>query len=240
MTRTLNSWRRARWTWAFIAFLLLIHFGSEYTTDANKTMVYMTFSASRAGMENGFWWSMLTYGFLHGSWIHVFCNALMLWIIGAKLEDWLGGKHMSFMAILGMLGGSGCHLACGGNPTDLLVGASGVVMAQLLVFCSLSPQSRMFPLPISAKNLGLGLMISSCFLMLIHPAAAVPGFSRMGILLTEHGQGGWFRIGHACHFGGALSGFLYARWLQRRPVTLARLQRQRARNDLRRTDRDCR
>jgi membrane associated rhomboid family serine protease len=233
MIRTLNQWKRARWTWMVVAVLWAIHFGSEFTTDADKTTLYLTFAASRAGLEKGFWWSLFTYGFLHGSWMHFFCNALMVVIIGVKLEGWLSLKHMSSMSLLGLLGGSCCHIACGGRSTDLLVGASGVVMAQLLVFCSLSPQSRMFPIPISAKNLGLGLMISSCILMLVNPAAAIPGFSQIGILLSRKGLGDWFAIGHACHFGGAISGYLYARWLLRVPITREKMLEQRARNERR-------
>jgi membrane associated rhomboid family serine protease len=36
-------------------------------------------------------------------------------------------------------------------------------------------------------------------------------------------------MGHACHFGGALAGWLYGRWMLRQRVTLEKLRRDRAR-----------
>jgi membrane associated rhomboid family serine protease len=203
--------------------LVVIHSGLTIGLVREKTQVYQTFGLSRHGLGQGHWHSFLSYGFIHASWYHLLCNALMLLVMGAKLEGWLGAKRMCVMGLIGILGGGLFHLACGGRSTDLLVGASGLVMAQLLVFCTLSPESRMMPLPVSARNLGMGVIASSCILMLINPAAAVPGFSQIGILLSQQGLGDWFTIGHACHFGGAISGYLYARWLLRVPLTREKL-----------------
>ena len=229
MMRTLNEWKRARWTWVLVLSLAVIHSGLATGIVREKTEFYQTFGLSRHGLQEGHLHSFLTYGLIHASWSHLLCNALLLLIMGAKLEGWLGAKRMSVIALIGILGGAVFHLVFGGRSTDLLVGASGLVMAQLLVFCTLSPESRMMPFPISAKNLGIGVISSSCILMLINPAVAIPGFSQIGILLTQQGLGDWFVIGHACHFGGALCGLFYGRWLMRRPITLKELQKQRER-----------
>jgi hypothetical protein len=55
--------------------------------------------------------------------------------------------------------------------------------------------------------------------------------SALGRALQQAGCGDWFRMGHACHLGGALAGWAQARWLLRRRVTLSDLQKQRHRRE---------
>jgi membrane associated rhomboid family serine protease len=89
----------------------------------------------------------------------------------------------------------------------------------------------MFPLPISAGNVGLGVVISSLILMFLDPDAPVVLFARWGKVISERFGDDMFKMGHACHFGGALVGWSYARWILRRPVTLERLQENRRRRE---------
>jgi membrane associated rhomboid family serine protease len=113
-----------------------------------------------------------------------------------------------------------------------LVGLSGGCLALLLLAVTLSPQSRMFPLPVSGKSLGLGIMLAAFGLALIDPALGLPGAAAAGCWLTAHGMGAWFQVGHACHLGGGLAGWLYGCWLLRTRVTLNQLRRDRARREL--------
>jgi membrane associated rhomboid family serine protease len=103
----------------------------------------------------------------------------------------------------------------------------------LLLLTTLSPQSRMMPLPVSGKSLGLGILAAELILALIDPAAGLPGFSKLGEILAGHGLGGWFQIGHACHFGGGVAGWVLGRWLLRPRITLERLRRDRERQEAR-------
>ena len=103
-------------------------------------------------------------------------------------------------------------------------------MSMLLLYTTVSPQSRLFFLPVSAGNLGLGVMISSLLLSLLNPALDLPILSGRGAIVQT-----WypelFQIGHACHLGGALSGFLLGRWLLRAPVSLEKLRLDRNRRE---------
>ena len=99
----------------------------------------------------------------------------------------------------------------------VLVGASGGIFALILWLTTMSPQSRMLLLPLSARNLGLGLLIASGAL-----AVATPWL-----------PAGSLPVSHSCHFGGALAGWLFARRAMRSPVTLADLQKARARRESR-------
>lgn len=236
MMRTLNEWKRARWTCVYLLSIFVIQWLLESGVWGEKAQLYRSLGLSRTGLQEGHFLSIIAHGFIHASWTHWVCNGLMLWMMGARLESWLGARRMNFILLGGILGGACVHLICGGAVNDVLVGASGVVMAMVVVFCSLSPQSRMFPLPVSARNLGWGILLSSLVLMLANPSASIPGFSRMGAQFVQWGCADWFRIGHACHFGGALIGWLYARWMLRVPLTKEQLQRQRLWNETRRAD----
>lgn len=179
---------------------------------------------SRGGFLSGEVWQILTHGMLHGGWWHAGLNALFVVIIGSRIEHIGGGGRMAKCTLFGILGGGLCHLILG---TGLLVGLSGGCFGLLLLLTTLSPQSRMYPIPVSGRSLGAGLLLSALILALVNPDLGVPGFSVLGLALTDLGMDSWFQMGHACHLGGGLAGWLYGRWILRPRITLARLQRDR-------------
>jgi membrane associated rhomboid family serine protease len=194
---------------------------------------YELFGLNREGFLSGYLWKILTYGLLHGSWWHVLLNALLVLLIGSRIEHMAGRAVMLRTSGLGVLGGGVGHLllAPGSAGSPLLVGLSGACMALLLMLTTLSPQSRMMPFAISGRSLGLGILLAALLLSLAHPALAVPGFSEIGRWLNRQGMGSWFQMGHACHFGGALAGWIYGRWLLRPRITLKRLRADRMRRE---------
>ncbi len=100
-------------------------------------------------------------------------------------------------------------------------------MAWLITLTTLSPESRMCPVPLSARNLGLGFMLGSAILAMMHPGLGIPGLALIGGFV-EARVGPLTSIGHACHLGGGVAGWLAGRWVLRPRVTLEQLQRQRA------------
>jgi membrane associated rhomboid family serine protease len=108
---------------------------------------------------------------------------------------------------------------------------SGGCLALLLLLTTLSPQSRMMPLPVSGRSLGFGILLAALLLALVNPHLGAPGFSEIGRAMERQGLGSWFLMGHACHFGGGLAGWIYGRWILRPRVTLASLRRDRARRE---------
>ena len=191
--------------------------------------VFEDLGLSRDGFLSGKIWQLISYGFLHGAWWHAGLNALWVLVIGSRIEWMTGSVTMIRVTLAGVVGGGLCHLLLG---SGLLVGLSGGCMALLLLLVTLSPQSRMWPLPVSGKSLGLGIMLVELSLAMIDPALGLPGWSVAGRILVDHGVGAWFQMGHACHFGGGLAGWLYGRWLLRSRVTLAHLRRDRARREV--------
>jgi membrane associated rhomboid family serine protease len=189
---------------------------------------------SREGVFSGRIWQVFSYGFLHGGWWHAGVNALFMLLIGSRIEYAAGRAAMTKAVIFGVIGGGIGHLVLApGGGGALLVGLSGGCLGLLLLLTTLSPQSRMMPLPVSGKSLGLGILAAELILALIDPAAGLPGFSKLGEILAGHGLGGWFQIGHACHFGGGVAGWVLGRWLLRPRITLERLRRDRERQEAR-------
>jgi hypothetical protein len=100
------------------------------------------------------------------------------------------------------------------------------MMALLITLVSLSPDSRMWPLMISGKNLGRGIMLSALILFLFTPGLAFPGLSKVGswVARDEALGASLFLISHPCHIGGGLVGLLFTRRLLGKPVSLEELQ----------------
>lgn len=180
-------------------------------------------------------WQPVTHAWLHGGWAHLSINGLFLGLAGSRVERMLGWRVFACVCGCGVLGGAAGHLAfasCSENAAPL-VGASGACMALLLLITTLSPESRMWPLPVSARNLGLGVLIAAAILVLVDPSHGLPALCQAGRWMSTHGMDSWFQIGHACHLGGGLAGWLFARWLLRPRWNLEKLRCERARQEAR-------
>lgn len=189
---------------------------------------FVNLGLSREGFLSGKIWQIVSYGFLHGGWWHAGLNAMFLLVIGSRIEYIAGRATMLVVLLAGILVGGVFHLLLGDG---LLVGISGACLALLLLLTTLSPESRMFPLPISGKSLGLGILLAALLFTLVNPTLKLPGFAGIGKILIEQGIGSLFQLGHACHLGGGLAGWLCGRWILRPRVTLDRLRRERARRE---------
>ncbi|RPJ33262.1 MAG: rhomboid family intramembrane serine protease [Verrucomicrobiaceae bacterium] len=227
--RNLRCLLRAPASWACALAALGLH-GLLVTRGGSVAPAWWleNFGLSRGEFLTGKFWQVLTYGLLHGSWWHAVFNALFVLLVGSRIEHMAGPAAVLRTAALGILGGGLSHLLLGAG---LLVGLSGGCFALLLLLTTLSPQSRMLPIPVSGKSLGLGILLSSLILTLMNPALGLPWISAGGRALDAHGMGSWFQIGHACHLGGGLAGWICGRWILRPRVTLDRLSRDRARRE---------
>jgi membrane associated rhomboid family serine protease len=145
-------------------------------------------------------WRLLTYAFLHDPfnlW-HILINMLVLWWFGTVVEDLYGTKEFVLVYLTAALvGGLAYTLAgelelLGAKPWVPCVGASGAVMA-IMVLCALHfPYRRVFifPLPIS---LPLWLL-----------ATLYIGWDLFSFLSGRHTN-----VAVTAHLGGALFGLLY-------------------------------
>src|SRR5215510_14294309 len=81
------------------------------------------------GLADGEWWRLLTAAFLHGSLIHLGLNMLVLWFIGAPVEQAIGhGRFLALYIVSGLAGSAGALLF---DPHAVTVGASGAIFGIL-------------------------------------------------------------------------------------------------------------
>lgn len=195
--------------------------------------VFGTFGLRAETLSSGSIWQIFTYGLLHGGYLHVVVNAIGVLLIGSRIERILGPTAMLRACVFGIIGGGILHLihAPDDQSAPILVGFSGAVMALLLMLTTLSPDSRVWPLPLRARSLGIGLLAAEGILALIDPALGIPYLSQVGKIIVHYGGGPWFEIAHACHFGGGLAGWFYARWFLRNRTTQKSLRRARERGE---------
>lgn len=143
-------------------------------------------------------WELLTYGFIHFEFWHLFGNMLGLWMFGASIEGAWGTRRFLELYFIGMAGAalttvgmSYAHIL--GNPLQSTVGASGGVFAILIAFGMIfgDQEIMLFPLPflIKAKYF-IGVLI------VVTLALAMSG-------------GG--NVAYVAHLGGLFFGWLYVR-----------------------------
>lgn len=137
-------------------------------------------------------WQVLTYMFLHGGFLHLLLNMLVLWMFGTELElTWGSRKFLGFYVLCG-LGAALANLLVAPllgqvGPT---VGASGAIFGILIAFAVLFPDRPVylyFLLPVKAKYFIAGYIALELF---------------YGVTGTTDG------IAHVAHLGGAAAGFL--------------------------------
>lgn len=220
------------------ATLLLLWLPFYLTGGAGGSLQssYLFFGLSRESFfQGGQIWTLLTHPFLHGNFTHWLTNAFFLYYFGGRIHDIFGEREVWRTAAWSGLGGGLFHLLL--HPSaDPLVGASGIGMGFFIALTTVSPDSKMFPLPIRARNLRNGVLLSTLIMLLMNPALRIPVFGNLGQIVIDQGGAALLQIGHACHLGGAVAGMLAMRKYFRKPITLAQLKSERA---AREEDDDC-
>jgi len=187
-------------------------------TGPDPVPVLMQFGLQVSGWNPGIFWQCWTYDFIHGNDGHLSLNLAGLLIIGSKVERIGGPATVLKVFLAGALVGGVAHLLLA--PPDQrgmpLVGASGGIMALLLWLTTASPEARTWPIRISGRNLGRGVLAAEAGLLVL-----------AWVLPREQ----FHPVAHACHLGGAIVGWGMARRLLRPPPTLEDLQKERARRE---------
>jgi len=224
---------RARAVFAVAGALVILHLLSVMLPPAGRAGWIETLGLRRESWLGGALWQVLSYGIVHGGSLHLAFNVTGLVLLGMRVEWVLGAGRLLRVCLWGVLGGAALHLlaAPGGPGAAILVGFSGAVIALLLAITTLSPESRMWPVPVSGRALGAGILFAEGFLAAADPGLGLPFFAPIGRWISAHGGESWFGIAHACHFGGGLAGWLYGRWVLRRRITLKSLRRARERGE---------
>ncbi|MGA7303617.1 MAG: rhomboid family intramembrane serine protease [Rhodothermales bacterium] len=151
-----------------------------------------------------FWpWQLVTYGFMHGGFTHLFFNMFALWMFGMQVENTMGSRRFAtyyFTCLIGagIIQSLVVYISGSYAPT---VGASGAVFGLLLAFGLFFPEQPIylyFLFPIKAK----------WFVVLFGGLELIYGVSN-----TQQG------VAHFAHLGGMIFGFLLIQfWRGRLPI----------------------
>jgi membrane associated rhomboid family serine protease len=148
-------------------------------------------------------WRIVTYAFCHSSTnpFHILFNMLFVWWFGKTLESMYGSREFLFFylsaAIISGLAFTGLGLAM--RDLSPVVGASGAVMAIVMVYAMYYPRQRIYiwgVIPIEIRWL----------------VAAYIFFDLLPVLQGLSGGPSRDGVAHSAHLGGLAFGFLYKKY----------------------------
>jgi len=173
---------------AFLASNILL---GEMTRDHLGMMEFAAWPPSSGLFQP---YQTLTFMFLHGGFLHLAFNMLMLWMFGSAVEMVWGPKRFLFFYLFCGVGSLVYHFFIQSylqEQNGPLLGASGAIYGVLIAFAYLFPDRELQlifpPIAIKAKYLALGLLALDIF----------RGF-----------DGSQSQTAHFAHAGGAFFGFL--------------------------------
>ena len=151
-------------------------------------------------------WQILTYGFLHGSFMHLAFNMLTLAMFGSQVEYVWGPRRFLTFYLVCVVGAALCQLVVGwwtlsqGGEAYPTLGASGGIFGLLLAYGLLFPNQRVMllfpPIPMKARTLVILYAVAELLF----------------------GLNGWQPgVAHFAHLGGMLFGWLLIRYWSGKP-----------------------
>ena len=171
----------------------------QWALGEAATAPFMLWPLGDAGAMSFLPWQLLSYGFMHGGFFHLFFNMLVLFMFGAPLEHVWGPRRFLQFYLACIVGAGLCQLAVGswmvsnGAGAYPTVGASGGVLGLVLGYGLLFPQQKVmiFPIPffIPAR---IAVVLVGVFALFAGMTGTMPGialFAHLGGMLT-----GWFLI----------------------------------------------
>jgi membrane associated rhomboid family serine protease len=174
-------------------------------------------------------WQLVSYSFLHGNWFHLLTNVVMIWLMGGRLMTILDQKKVALCLLLGSVVGGLFFVIFDlwNGQGSLLVGSSGSAFALFILMACLSPNTKMIPIPVQAKNMAIGILAASLILCLADPGLNLPFFRSITLWLEQSQLTSVFRVAHACHLGGGLAGLWISTRIMGRMISLEDLRRSR-------------
>jgi len=121
------------------------------------------FAIHGIGLSLGFFWTPVTYMFLHGSTSHLVLNLIGLFTFGSAMEKDFGRRQMWIVFITsGIIGGIGWALSNGLDSSQPCIGASAGVLGLVGAFAALKPHEKFdlfIPFPVIVQAWALAAII---------------------------------------------------------------------------------
>jgi membrane associated rhomboid family serine protease len=116
-----------------LVFLANLAQGSSFSRTQGsifeKGALFISSPFYPGGLADGEWWRLITAAFLHAGLFHLGLNMLVLWFVGAPVEQAIGrGRYLAIYIVSGLAGSAGALLF---SPNAVTVGASGAIFGIL-------------------------------------------------------------------------------------------------------------
>ena len=139
-------------------------------------------------------WTIITYMFLHGSFMHILFNMLGLYFFGSRVEQRLGANRFLWLYFLSGISGALLHMWLA--PNSPIIGASAAIYGVILAFARFWPTDKIYiygVLPLEARWLVIITILMSIYSGLNGSTGGAADFA---------------------HLGGYVGAYLYLRWLE--------------------------
>lgn len=146
-------------------------------------------------VETGFApWQLISYGFLHGGFGHLFFNMFALYMFGLPIERAWGTRRFLVYYFVCLIGAGLVQLGVAALAGEIYptIGASGAVFGLLLAFGMMYPNSRIMllipPIPMKAKWFVIGYGLLTLFFGMTGVMPGIAHFAHLGGMLFGLGM----------------------------------------------------
>lgn len=167
--------------WLIIINIAVFVLQAVFRVWFGSSVIEKYLSLSPESLKSGYLWTIITYGFLHGSFLHILVNMLAIFFVGRILEPIIGSKNLLQVYFISILIGGLAWIICSPNHGEILVGASAGAFGLMTFFCLLYPETLMtvlifFIIPITMKPKWIlwGMIAIEGFLFVVYE---IPGRS---------------------------------------------------------------
>jgi membrane associated rhomboid family serine protease len=184
------------WNIGLFVLATLVDVGLKFSGVAFSYFDYVALS-SNTSVFMAKPWTILTFNFFHAGLFHLIFNVLILHFSGRLFNTYFTDKQLFGVYLLGGIFSGLTFIALYFvlGKVSLLVGASGAIMALLMATATYAP-FMLLRIPL----VGTVKLWHLAFFILLMDLIQLP-LENMG--------------GHLAHFGGALFGFMYIKFLQK-------------------------
>jgi membrane associated rhomboid family serine protease len=126
--------------WLSVA-LIGVHATRQFMGQANDEWVLLTFAfiplryGSPMGLlpggEAAWFWSPVTYAFLHADWVHLFVNVIWMASFGGALARRFGSLRFLLLSLVSAIAAVALHYALHSTDEGIVIGASGAVSGMM-------------------------------------------------------------------------------------------------------------
>ncbi|MDX1639589.1 MAG: rhomboid family intramembrane serine protease [Balneolaceae bacterium] len=174
-------------------YLIVINAGvSLFALYGNQKLIEIGYLKPYRVIRRNTWYELITSGFLHANFTHLFVNMFTLYFFGRVMEQVIGSPFFLGLYLSGLIiSGIPSVIKFRENPNYATLGASGAVGSVLFAFIFLFPMESIYlflvPVPIPAIAFGVLYVIYSLY----------ESKKEVG------------KINHEAHTAGAIWGILY-------------------------------